>query len=318
MAHSHSHAEHDHNHDHDKHHGHSHAHSAPTSFNSAFAFAVAVNLVFVLFEASYALIAHSMSLLADAGHNFGDVLGLSLAWGANLLLARGASARYSYGFKRTTIIAALINALILVGATAIIAYESILKLLNPVVVDEKIIIIVAAIGILINGGTALLFMRGRKDDLNIKAAFLHLAYDALIAFGVVVAGFIILFTHALWLDPLVGLLIVIAIVAGTWSLLLDSVNLILDAVPKSVDYQGVKNYLAKIEGVTTVHDLHIWGLSTNEIALTAHLVMPTRELHDADFQGINHHLKCQFKINHVTIQVEKGTTEDPCGQVQTC
>jgi cobalt-zinc-cadmium efflux system protein len=214
--------------------------------------------------------------------------------------------------------AALINALILIAATGIIAYESILKLIHPVVVDEKIIIIVAAIGILINGGTALLFMRGRKEDLNIKGAFLHLAYDALIAFGVVIAGFIILFTHSLWIDPLVGLFIVIAIVAGTWSLLVDSVNLILDAVPRSIDHQSVRDYLGSIGGVVAVHDLHIWGLSTNEIALTAHLVIPERNLHDADFASIKYDLKYQFKISHVTLQVEKGTTADPCGQVQTC
>jgi cobalt-zinc-cadmium efflux system protein len=206
----------------------------------------------------------------------------------------------------------------LVAATSIIAYESVRKLLHPIPINEYTVIIVALIGILVNGGTAMLFMRGKDNDLNIKSAFLHLAYDAVISFGVVVAGVIILFTKALWIDPLVGLLIVLTILGGTWSLLRDSVNLILDAVPRHINYQGIKDYLSKIAGVTEIHDLHIWSLSTSEIALTAHLVMPERDLHDQDYQEINHDLEHKFKVNHTTIQVEKGTTENPCGQVKTC
>lgn len=312
----HEHHEHDH-HDHDhKHHGHHH--HLPDKLNFAFAIAVAFNLGFTVLEAGYAIFANSMSLLADAGHNLGDVLGLVLAWIANWLLSRGSSQRYSYGFRRTTILAALINSLILVFACGIIAYESIWKLLHPQPVHEWVIIVVALIGIFINGGTALLFMQGRHDDLNIKGAFLHLAYDALISLGVVIGGLIILFTGWYRLDSMIGIAIVVAILFGTWELLRDSLNLILDAVPRSVNQIAVKGYLERIEGVTQVHDLHIWGLSTNEIALTTHLVMPEIVLHDVDYQRINADLKKLFKINHVTIQVEKGTTEDPCGRASVC
>lgn len=318
MGHSHSaQSTHDHQDGH-QHHDHSHHGHAPSTFNKAFAIAIFLNLSFTLIEAFYAIMAHSMSLLADAGHNLGDVLGLALAWGANLLLARGSSERYSYGFKKTTILAALINALILVAATAIIAYESIWKIFHPVMVSEKIVIVVALIGIFINSGTALLFIRGQGEDLNIKGAFLHLAYDALISLGVVIAGIIILMTHAMWIDPIVGLLIVVTILGGTWSLLKDSVNLILDAVPRQVEQSKVKAYLEKIPGVTAVHDLHIWSLSTNEIALTAHLIMPERNLTDADYVEINHELEHHYKIKHVTIQVEKGTGVDPCALTQKC
>ena len=294
-----------------------HQHNTPT-FNSAFAIAVILNLGFTLIEALYAVTANSMSLLADAGHNLGDVVGLALAWGASVLVTRGASAKYSYGFKRTTILAAIVNALILVGTSTVIAYESIYKLLNPVTVHELTVIIVAFLGILINGGTAMLFMRGQATDLNIKGAFLHLAYDALISFGVVLTGFAILYTQWHWLDPAVGLIIVVAILAGTWGLLRDSVNLILDAVPHTVEEKAVRRYLCQLPDVAGVHDLHIWGLSTNEIALTAHLIMPDKPLGDEEYQKINYELKEKFNINHVTLQIEKGTSEDPCGRANVC
>jgi len=209
-------------------HKHSHSHTSQT-FNTAFAIAVILNLGFVIVEGIYAYSAQSMSLFGDAGHNLGDVVGLSLAWLANVLLTRNASERYSYGFKRTTILAALINALLLVATSALIAFESINKLFAPVDVHETTIIVVAMVGIAINGGTALLFMRGRHGDLNIKGAYLHLAYDALISLGVVVTGILIYTTQWNWLDPAVGLVIVVTILIGTWELLRDSVNLILDA-----------------------------------------------------------------------------------------
>ncbi len=294
-----------HQHDHNGH-NHHHHHHVPETFTTAFFLAVFLNLAFVIIEAIYAVSANSMSLLADAGHNLGDVLGLAMAWGANWLMTRPATSRYSYGFKRTTILAAIANALILVFTSAIIAYESIYKLINPVKVHEMTVIIVALIGIVINGGTALLFMKGSADDLNIKGAFLHLAYDALISLGVVVTGVIILFAGWVWLDPVVGLLIVVAILAGTWGLLRDSINLILDAVPHNIEQDKVRDYLNAIKGVVAVHDLHIWGLSTKEIALTAHLVMPDSYLTDDDYQHICGELKQQFKINHATLQVEKG------------
>ncbi|MGE3919529.1 MAG: cation diffusion facilitator family transporter [Gammaproteobacteria bacterium] len=299
-------------------HAHDHSHHAPQTFNLAFGLSVALNFGFTIIVALYAIIAHSMSLLADAGHNLGDVLGLLLAWGANWLLTKRSSERYSYGFKRLTIIAAIANATILIAASAIIAFESIQRLFHPVMVAEKIVIVVAFIGIIINSGTALLFMRGSKSDLNIKGAFLHLASDALVSLGVVVAGIAILYTKAMWIDPLVGLLIVITILLSTWGLLRDSINLMLDAVPKNISQKLVKQYLAGIDGVTEVHDIHIWGLSTREVALTAHLIIPDRELYDADFEKINYDLLHEFKINHVTIQVEKGTSENPCGQGEIC
>jgi cobalt-zinc-cadmium efflux system protein len=314
-------ASHSHDHGHDHEHGpggHHHHHPVPTDFNLAFACAVSLNLLFTLFEAGYAIFAHSMSLLADAGHNFGDVLGLGLAWGANWLLTKAATERYSYGYKSTTIIASIINALLLVATSAIIAYESIVKLFHPAIVNEHVVMIVALVGIFINGGTALMFMRGQKEDLNIKGAYLHLAADALVSIGVVVAGAIILFTKWYWVDPLVGLLIVITIVTSTWGLLRHSLDLLLDAVPRHIDQAGVAAYLAAIPGVQAVHDLHIWGLSTKEVALTTHLVMPNQQLQDADYARIADDLKHDFKIGHVTIQVERGSVDHNCNQAISC
>lgn len=307
---------HTHHHDHDHaHHGH---HHAPQSFNRAFALSVGFNLSFTVIQIISALIAGSMSLLADAIHNFGDVFGLVLAWGANYLLSLPPRKRYSYGYKRTTIIAAIINALILVGTSVLITYQSFYKLFHLSEMNEHIVAIVAAIGIVINGGTALLFMRGAHEDLNIKGAFLHLLGDTLISFGVVVAAVLIMFTGWMWIDPIVGLLIVAIIMWGTWGLLRDSVRLILDAVPHHIDQQDIQAYLQQIPGVDAVHDLHIWGLSTKEIALTAHLVMPAQTLSDADIKNINHDLKEKYRIDHATIQVEKGSAEHPCHRSETC
>lgn len=299
-------------------HHHSHTHEVHSVGNWPFFWAVALNFSFTIAEAVYAIMANSMSLLADAGHNLGDVFGLILSWGANWLLTKSATERYSYGFKKTSILAALSNALILVFATGIIGYESIIRLLHPTPVIEKIIMIIAGLGIFINGGTALLFIKNSAHDLNIKSAFTHLASDAVISVGVVLTGALILVTHWLWLDPVVGLLIVIAILIGTWGLIRDSVNLILDAVPRHINYDDVKDYLATLPGVEAVHDLHIWGLSTKEVALTAHLVMPELQLGDQDFHKINDYLKDHLKIDHVTLQVERGHLDDPCGQAKVC
>jgi len=300
------------------HHEHGHSHHAPQSFTYAFAIAILLNFSFTMFQAGYALLSNSMSLLADAAHNFGDVFGLVLAAGANYLLTLPARKRYSYGYKRTTIIAALTNALILIASSSIIAFESIYKLFHLSAVNEYIVIVVAAIGIFINGGTALLFMKGADSDLNIKGAFLHLMGDAFISIGVVVGAVIILYTKQQWIDPIVGLMIVVVILWGTWGLLRDSVRLILDAVPRHIDQTAIKNYLEKIPGVTAVHDLHIWGLSTKEIALTVHLVMPDTNLSDADFDNINKFLKTNFRIDHPTIQVESGSMEFPCVRGEVC
>lgn len=304
---------HEHSHDH-KHHGD----KTSSSLNTAFAIAIALTTGFIVAEVTYAFFAHSMSLLADAVHNLGDVLGLVLAWIANWLLSFPARKRYSYGFKRTTIIAALANAFILVATSALIAYESVFKLLHLTAVNENIIIVVGVIGVFVNAGSSLLFMRGAKDDLNIKGAFLHLLADAFILVGVVVAAIIIKYTNWVWIDPVLGLIIVGIVLWGTWGLLRDSLILILDAIPHYVDHIGVKEYLTHLPGVTAVHDLHIWGLSTKEVALTVHLIMPEVQLTDADYKKINTVLHERFKISHATIQVEKGSLEDACHRTEVC
>lgn len=306
----------------DKHsHTHSHSHThhePPRSLNFAFAAAIFLNLSYCLGEAVYALIAGSTSLLADAAHNFGDVLGLVLAWMANWLLSFPARKRYSYGFKRTTIIAALGNACILAGTSAIIIYEAIYKLHHLTLVNETLVIIVGMIGIIVNGGSSLLFMKSAEHDLNIKGAFLHLLADALILAGVVVAAIIIQLTGWIWIDPITALLIVALILWGTWGLLRDSLSLILDAIPRYIDHIGVQTYLAQLPGVQSIHDLHIWGLSTKEVALTAHLIMPNAALTDAEYKEINKILHEKFHIDHATLQVESGSTENPCLRAETC
>lgn len=308
------HSHHDHSHGD---HGHQHSHGVIRSFNKAFAIAVSVTLAYTIVEAGYAFYADSVSLLADAVHNLGDVLGLVLAWVANWLLLFPARKRYSYGFKRTTIIAALANAFILVATSALIAYESIYKLFHLTSVDENVVIIVGTIGIFVNVGSSLLFMRGAEDDINIKGAFLHLMADALILVGVVVSAIVIKYTNWLWIDPVVGLIIVGIVLWGTWGLLRDSVSLIMDAIPRYIDHAGVREFLSSYAGVKAVHDLHIWGLSTKEVALTAHLVMPTSPLTDADYKKINLILHEKFRINHVTLQVESGDLE-PCIRSEKC
>jgi cobalt-zinc-cadmium efflux system protein len=295
-----------------------HHHPAAGNLNVSFALAVLLNTGFVLVEVIYAFNAYSVSLLSDAVHNFGDVLGLLMSWGASFLAKKPSTQRYSYGYKKLTILAALANTLLLVFTSALIVYESINKLRNPVSINESIVMVVAFVGIVINGGTALLFMKQQKSDLNIKSAFLHLAYDALIALGVVLTGAIIYFTAWQWLDPIVGLVIVAIIAWGSWNLLRRSVELILGAVPYGVDQKAVCIYLQKLPGVAAVHDLHIWGLSTQETALTAHLVMPGDGLSDQAHQQIKQVLAEKFQIQHVTLQVEQGQKEYPCEQAYVC
>lgn len=297
---------------------HHHQSAFAIGLNFSFALTVLLNSGFVLAEVMYAFIAHSMSLLSDAVHNFGDVLGLLMSWGASFLATKPSKQRYSYGYKKLTILAALANALLLVFTSALIVYESINKLSNPVPINEIIVMVVAFIGMLINGGTALLFMRQQQSDLNIKSAFLHLAYDALIALGVVLAGAIVYFTAWQWVDPVVGLIIVGIIAFGSWNLLRRSVELILGAVPYGIDQKAIATYLKKLPGVEAIHDLHIWGLSTQETALTAHLVMPCDRLSDQAYQQINETLADQFQIQHVTLQVEQGQRKFPCSQGSIC
>ena len=299
------------------HQGHCHHHPKPTS-HFAFAFAVGINLLFTLIEAYYAIMANSTGLLADAGHNLGDVLSLAFAWLALYLLKRPANVRYSYGYKRVSILAALCNGVVLLLSAALITVDAIRQLLHPNHVNEMIVIATAAIGIVVNGVAALLFLRHKQQDLNLRGAFLHLAYDALISFGVVVSGIIMLFTHWYWLDPIVGLGIVVTIILGTWHLLTESVSLLLDGVPANIDPKAVVAYLNTIDGVEAVHDVHIWSLSTQEVALTAHLVMPEKHLDDTDHRQLNHEMNSQFNIHHITLQVERGTLTDPCGREGCC
>ncbi len=308
-------------HDTDNHGGHSHNgghnHSHEVDFeniNLSFIIAVTANLFFTIIEAVYGFLANSVSLLGDAGHNLSDVLGLLLAWGATYLASRKASDLYSYGYRKTTILAALINATVLVFAALYIAWESVQKFLTPEPVGEVLMMVVAGIGILVNTGTALLFLKGRKFDLNLRGAFLHLAYDALVSAGVVLAALVIYFTGWLWMDPAMGLLIVVVILGGTWALLRDSVNLILDAVPQGIDTLAVREYLQGLPGVSQVHDLHIWAMSTFENGLTAHLVMPENTLWESGYTDIGVSLKEKFNIHHVTLQVEK----DPECSTQDC
>ena len=304
----HSHAQsHGHAHSGGGHHHHDHGDPDFKNLNASFLIAVAANLGFTIIEGVYAVIANSASLLADAGHNLSDVLGLLLAWGAAYLAQKSTSDLFSYGYRKTTILAAMINALVLILVSVFIAFESLEKLFNPGEVSEVAIIIVASIGIVVNAGSAWLFRSGSRDDLNIKGAYLHLAFDALISVGVVIAAVAMMYSGWLWIDGLVGLLIVAVIVLGTWGLLRDSLNLILDAVPQHIDRRVVHDYLLQIDGVSGVHDLHIWALSTNETCLTAHLVMPTNTLWDSEhgYHEIGEALKEQFRIHHVTLQVEK-------------
>lgn len=292
-------------------HNHSHSH-APGSFGFAFAVGIALNLGFVVVEASYGAIAHSLALLADAGHNLSDVLGLVLAWGATVLVRRLPTKRRTYGLRRSSILASLINALLLLAAISVIAWEAVGRFRHPAPVATGVVMGVAAVGILVNGITAWLFMSGRKGDLNIRSAFQHMAADALVSLGVVAAAFAMRFTGWLWLDPAVSLAIVVVIAIGTWGLLRDSVNLALDAVPQGIDPMEVESYLETLPGVMAVHDLHIWGMSTTEAALTVHLVKPDARIDDALLARINKDLHVRFGIDHVTVQFELGDADHPC------
>jgi cobalt-zinc-cadmium efflux system protein len=299
-------AGHSHNHGHD--HGHGHAH-APNDFGRAFAIGVLLNSAFVLVEAGFGLWSGSMALVADAGHNLSDVMSLLIAWGAAYMSARPASSRFTYGYKSSSILAALANAGLLLVALGAILFETIDRLFDPAPVQGMTMIVVAGVGIVINGATALLFASGRKHDINIRGAFMHMAADALVSVGVVVAGIAILMTGELWIDPLTSLIIVFVIGWGTWGLLKDSVKMGLLAVPDAIDESAVRGYLAGLPGVTAVHDLHIWPMSTTETALTAHLVMPEGYPGGVFLREVAHELEHRFHIGHATVQVETGADE---------
>ena len=296
---------------HDHQHGHGHDHG-PTSHGRAFAIGIILNTGFVLIEATYGVLANSLALLSDAGHNLGDVLSLILAWGAAVLSRREPTARHTYGLRRSSILASLANSVVLLVAIGAIAWEAVHRFANPQPIEGTTVIVVAAIGIAVNTATALLFMSGRNSDLNIRGAFLHMAGDALVSLGVVIAGVAIVFTGWLWLDPVVSLVIVVVIALSTWSLLRDSLNLALDAVPEHIDHGAVDRYLRGLPGVTDIHDLHIWAMSTTETAMTVHLVRPGQPLDDSLLAQATTELREHYGVAHATFQVEAGDPQCAC------
>jgi cobalt-zinc-cadmium efflux system protein len=292
--------------------GHDHGHHhAPRSFGKAFAFGLAINLAFVAVEVVYGLRAHSLALLADAGHNVGDVLGLGLAWGASVLSRAKPSKRRTYGMRRVSILAAMFNALFILMVTGGVAWEAIQRLFGPSAVAGREVMFVAMAGVVVNGGAAWLFVRGRDEDLNVHVAFLHLAADAAVSFAVGAAGFVITQTSWFWLDPAASLAVSVLIVMGAWSILRKATNLALDAVPDGIDLDHVRAYLDALPNVVEVHDLHVWAVSSSETLLTAHLVVdaPAAACFVSDVcSGLQH----RFHIHHATIQVERDNAGEPC------
>ena len=314
MSHDHGHAcahGHDHGHDHG-HHGHVHPTPGPDDWNRAFAIGIVLNLGFVVVEALYGWKAGSLALLADAGHNLSDVAGLVLAWGAAWAGRLRPDARHSYGWKRASILAAFINALLLLVAMGSLAWEAVHRLQSPQPVEGVTIMVVAAIGIVVNTATALLFMRGRKSDLNIRGAFLHMAADALVSAGVVVAGGLALAFGWAWLDPVVSLLIAAVIVVGTWTLFKQSLHLLFDGVPESVELRAVQALLESLPGVERVHDLHVWAMGSTENAATAHLVLAEQADPAAVLQAATQVLRDGFGIGHATLQLESSAFAAHC------
>ena len=304
---SHAHTHHHRGHDHHGHHHHDHP---PGDFGFAFAVGIGLNFAFVIVGVAFGLIGHSMALIADAGHNLSDVLGLVMAWVASVLVKRAPSKRFTYGMGSSSILAALFNAVFLLVATGAIALGAVELFFAPEPVAGRLVIIVAAIGIVINTLTALLFLHGRKDDLNIRGAFLHMTGDAAISLGVVVAGGVILLTGWQWIDPVVSIGIAAVIVAGTWSLLRDSLRMTLQGVPPDIDINAVRAFLEKCPGVCAIHDLHVWPMSTTETALTCHMVMLDGHPGDEALHKIAEELKHRYRIPHTTIQVEITESAD--------
>ena len=278
----------------------------------AFLIGIALNLTFVFVEWTFGIMSNSLALLADATHNLGDVLGLVLAWGASHLAKRAPTERFTYGLRGTSILAALANALILMLVTGGLMWEAAQRLQNPQPVTGGVVVAVALAGVAVNGFTAWLFTSGMKSDLNVRGAYLHMASDAAVSLGVAVAGVVVIFTGWLWLDPAVTLVLALVIVAGTWGLLRDAFKLALQAVPESIEANKVKAFLTALPGVSEVHDLHIWGMSTTENAMTAHLVCPGGHPGDEFLQNCVEAVEREFSIHHVTLQVEIGNTGKMC------
>jgi len=291
--------------------GHQHP---PGHFGRAFAIGVLLNLGYVAAEAIWGVLSHSLALLADAGHNVSDVLGLLLSWGASVAARRAPTVHRTYGLRRSSTLAALLNAMLLLVAVGAIAWEAVQRFRRPEPVAGWTVLWVAAAGVVVNAVTAWLFMSGRKGDLNIRAAFVHMAADAGVSAGVVVSGGVMLAKGWPWIDPLISMVIAGVILIGTWGLLRDSVNLALDAVPEGIDAPTVKRYLEALPEVAAVHDLHIWGMSTTETALTAHLVIPGGKPADDFYARAARELHDRFGIEHVTLQVETGDSAHPCRQ----
>ncbi len=282
------------------------------NYNHAFAIGVILNIVFVAIEASYGIFADSLVLIADAGHNLSDVVSLLLAWGASVLTTKAATEKRTYGFRKATVMASLASAILLLVALGGITWEAIGRFFNPKPVAGMTVIVVAAIGVVINTLTALLFVKGQKHDLNIRGAFLHMAADAGVSLGVVVAGIFIIVKGWQWIDPVVSLMIVAVILVGTWGLFRDSMNYAMDAVPDSIDIRAIRNYLMSFDHVNSIHDLHVWPLSTTEIALTVHIVVNDDSLDNNFLRSLQQHLHDHFAIEHSTIQVETSMGENDC------
>ena len=316
MSSAHDHSSHSHDqappaHDHGHSHGHAH-HHAPANFDRAFAIGIGVNIAFVAIEAFFGWKVNSLALLADAGHNLGDVAGLVLAWAGAFAGKLRPDARYTYGWKRASILAAFTNAVLLLVAMGSLAWEAVGRLGSPQPVQGITVMLVAGIGIGVNLGTALLFMRGREHDINIRGAFVHMAGDALVSAGVVVAGGLALWFGWAWLDPVASLVIALVIVLGSWGLFRQSLHMLFDGVPAHIDLHAVRRVLCALPGVDRVHDLHVWSTGTTEVALTAHVVMPHGHPDDPFFEHATRRLRDEFRIGHVTIQVVREPFMAPC------
>jgi cobalt-zinc-cadmium efflux system protein len=313
-AHEHEAHEHDHGHTHGHGHGgHGHSHALPADgINARMGIAIALNVAFVVIEGAFGFLSNSVALIADAGHNLGDVLGLICAWAAIILTRRPPGGKFTYGLGRSSVLAALTNAVLLLVACGAIGWEAALRLGSPAPVAGATVMAVAASGIVLNGICAWMLHAGSHDDLNRRSAFVHMLGDAVISAGVLLSGGLIMLTGWNWLDPVVSLLIVAIILVSTWRLLRDSINLSLDAVPEGVSTTAIMTFLSGQRGVTDVHDLHIWALSTTSVALTAHLVVPDRDAEEALLGSLTPNLKTRFRIDHATLQIERDRCVHGC------